>query len=209
MNYAFSQIFVFDDNWNFLSNQTSIFMPHNMISVGKFLFIANPNYLCKTDLLFNVIKTVITNTSSMYYNNNNSLIYGTITYGKLVSYYDLNLTFIGSFSLYPYQLWSITGYNNQMFVGTMDGNILVIFNQTIQSIFNGCNGYVQRIMSILIDVNENMATVCENSQIYLYNSAGYYQNKKISTSSRPQYASFDSKLRLVVIYWNNGIDIYN
>jgi hypothetical protein len=144
--------------------------------------------------------------TAMYYNCIDYHLYTTASYLKLIRKYDLNLTLIEYFSVYPYLPLSITGYNNQIFVGTTNGNVLEIFNQIITNVFNGCNGYVQRVMSILVDGNGNMATGCDNWQLYLYTTTGFYQNKIIS--ARGALLFFDLKSQLVVSSWYQ-VYIYN
>jgi hypothetical protein len=53
-----------------------------------------------------------------------------------------------------------------------------------------------------------MATLCNNNQLYLYNTAGSYLNKSIPTVSTPPYFGLDSKSRLAVVTWTQ-ITLYN
>ena len=183
INYIFGQIYIFDNNWNFVANKTSFLSAYSMVRVESYIYVTSNTNFCKVDLQLNIIKELAayTTMTGIYYNCTDNLLYTTVFYQKLIRYYDLNLTLISSFSTYPYMPYSITGYDNKLFVGTVEGNVLLILNQTIQKMFNGCNGNVQRLQTILFDGFGNMATGCDNSQLYLYNSAGLYQNKNISS----------------------------
>ena len=212
INQYYGQIGTFDDNWNYLSNSTSFISPCNMVTIGSNIFITDWSYLSKTDLLLNILKQLRMDHSTygIYYNCSNNLIYLTAPFIKTILYFDLNLVYIGSFLVYPYTPCSIAGYSNQMFVGTLNGYILVIVNQTIINSFMGCNGNSIRIISILFDNYGNMATASDSaSYLYLYNTIGVFQNKNISLQTGyPNFISFNSRSELVVSTWRS-VYIYN
>jgi hypothetical protein len=120
----------------------------------------------------------------------------------------LNLTLNDKISITPHRPWSINEYNNELYVGTSSGKIIVIVNKQIIKQFNGCNQQSVRLLSILFNILNNMATSCNNNQLYLYNTAGTYLNKSIPTISYPYYIGFDSKARLVVVT-DTQISLYN
>lgn len=107
-----------------------------------------------------------------------------------------------------YQPFSIVEYNNQMYVGTTTGKILVIVNEVIVNTFNGCNGNTVQLTYILFDDCGQMATSCYNNELYLYKPNGTYLNKNITTSIYPSYIGYDSNGRFIQIS-PYQISIYN
>ena len=188
--------------------------PIPIFTVGSNLFIANTLFLFKTDLQLNILLQVFVNSlyNDIYYNSESNLLYMTTVHYKYIQYYDLNLVYIGRFSVGPYYPWTISGYNNQMFVRTVDSNILKIVNQTITNSFMGFNGYNLFILSILFDNYGNIVTACgyynSQAQLYLYDYKGNYQNLNISLPNSALSIGFDSKSQFVALTWNN-VYIYN
>ena len=205
--YKYVINYIFDNNWNYVTNKTFL-LAYSIVRVENYIYVTSNTNFCKADLQLNIIKELAAyNTmTGLYYNCTDNLLYTTVFHRKLIRYYDLNLTLISSFSAYLYMPYSITGYDNKMFVGTIHGNFLVIVNKTIQYMLNGCNWYVQRIQTILFDGFGSMPTGCDNSELYLYNSAGLYQNKNIY--HQEDLFFFDLKSQLVLVGWTK-IYIYN
>lgn len=176
-----------------------------MISVGNNFYLTGYDNIWKTNEQFNVLihnKSNVYNSPGywgLYYNSTNDLIYVAALDKKEIHVLNLDLTLNDTFSTAPYLPWSINEYNNQLYVGTESGNgaILVIVNKQIIKQFNACNGKSATVYSILFDQFDNLATVCSDSQINLYNINGDYLNKYISIY--PYYISFDSKSRLVAV----------
>ncbi len=211
--YYQSKIFVFDENWNYVLNKSSFLNVYYMIPVGNYLYITGNVNIWKTDQELNVLlRYNSTGTSPRYrglfYNSTNDLIYVAPFTLKMIHVFNLNLTLNDSISITPYQPWSINEHNNELYVGTTVGTMLVIVNKQIIKQFNGCNQQSFEVLSILFDDNNNMATSCANNQLYLYNTTGSYLNQNISTVSTPYYIGLDSKSRLVVTAWTQ-ISLYN
>ena len=83
--------------------------------------------------------------------------------------YDLNLSLNHTISTSTYSPYSITDYNNQMYVRDYwTGSILIIVNKVIISAFNTCHGNSVQLAYILFDSCAYMATSCYNNQLYLY-----------------------------------------
>jgi hypothetical protein len=175
-----------------------------MIPVGNYFYITGNSNIWKTDQQLNVlIRYNSTGTSpcyrGLYYNSTNNLIYVTPEALQVIHVFNLNLTLNDIISVAPYNPRSINEHNNELYVGTTDGTVLVIVNKQVIKQFNGCNRQNFMLSSILFDINNNMATSCDNNQFYLYNTSGTYLNKSIPTVSFPWYIGFDSKSRLVVV----------
>jgi hypothetical protein len=211
--YWQGKIFVFDENWNYVSNRSSFPYVYYMIPGGNYFYITGNDNIWKTDQQLNVsIRYNSTGSSplyrGLYHNSTNDLIYVAPFALQLIHVFNLNLTLNDTISITPYWPWSINENNNELFVGTTDGTILVILNKQIIKQFNGCNQQSVLLLSILFDDFNNMATSCANNQLYLYNTAGTYLNKSIPTVSFPMYIGLDSKSRLVVVN-NTQISLYN
>ncbi len=213
-HYSQGKIFVFDDNWNYVSNKSSFLNVNYMIPGGNYFYITSNDNIWKTDQQLNVLITHTNSTGSspkytgLYYNSTKNLIYVALCYLEVIHVFNLNLTLNDSISITPYQPWSINENNNELYVGTTNGTVLVILNQQIIKQFNGFNQQSCRLSSILFDSLNNMATSCANYQLYLYNTAGTCLNKSFPTDSYPYYIGLDSKSRLVVVT-STQISLYN
>ncbi len=212
-HYHQDKIFVFDEDWNYVSNKSSFPEVYYMIPVGNYFYITGNDNIWKTDQQLNVsIRYNSTGSSplyrGLYYNSTNDLIYVASSNLRVIHVFNFNLTLNDSISITPYQPWSINENNNELYVGTTNGTMLVIVNKQIMKQFNGCNGQSVFLFSILFDDFNNMATSCANYQFYLYNTSGSYLNKSIPTDSNPMYIGLDSKSRLVVVKWAQ-ISLYN
>jgi hypothetical protein len=201
--YWQGKIFVFDENWNYVSNRSSFPYVYYMIPGGNYFYITGNDNIWKTDQQLNVlIKHTVSNNPSyrgLYYNSKNDLIYVAPFNLQVIHVFNLNLTLNDSISITPYQPWSINENNNELYVGTNNGTILVIVNKKIINQFNGCNEQSVLLLSILFDDFNNMATSCDNNQLYLYNTTVNYLNQSIPTVSSPFNIGFDLKSRLVVV----------
>ncbi len=212
-HHAEGKIFVFDEDWNYVSNKSSFPNVTYMIPVGNYFYITGNSNIWKTDQQLNVsIRYDSTGSSPvyrrLYYISTNDLIYVASYNKQEIHVFNLNLTLNDSISITPYQPWSINEHNSELYVGTNNGMMLVIVNKQTIKQFNGCNQQSVRLNSILFDDLNNMATLCNNNQLYLYNTAGTYLNKSIPTVSSPRYIGLDSKSRLVVVTITQ-ISLYN
>ena len=95
----------------------------------------------------------------------------------------------------------MSGYNNQLIVGTTAGTILAMVNKTIINLSNGCNGNSGGINSILFDDYGYMATSCNTpvNKLFLYFSIGSFTGKSISTPFRPFLIGLDFKNRFYIL----------
>ncbi len=211
--YWQGKIFVFDENWNYVSTKSSFSYVNYMIPVGNYFYITGNGNIYKTDQQLNVLIRYDSTGSSplyrgLYHNSTNDLIYVAPFALQVIHVFNLYLTLNDSISITPYWPWSINENNNELYVGTNNGMMLVIVNKQIIKQFNGCNQQSVRLNSILFDDFNNMATSCDNKQLYLYNTAGTYLNKSIQTVPYPRFIGLDSKSRLVVVTYTKII-LYN
>jgi hypothetical protein len=206
------KIFVFDENWNYVSNKSSFPYVNYMIPLGNYLFITGRDNIWKTDQQLNVLLQYNSTSSfpvyrGLYYNSTNNLIYVTSSGFNVIHVFNLYLTLNDTIST-THSPWSINENNNELYVGTLNGLMLVIVNKQIIKQFNGCNKKSVELLSILFDYLNNMATSCADNQLYLYNTTVTYLNKSIPTVSKPMYIGLDSKSRLVVVTYTQ-ITLYN
>jgi len=203
-SYTTSQIFVFDENWNYVLNKTfnSVSISY-MISVENNFYITADSNVWKLDERLNVLIRHLDSTATyagLYYRSTNRLIYVAPANLPKIHVYNLNLTLNDSISILPYYPFAINEHNNQLYVGTTAGIILVIVNKQINLQFNACKGnFNKEIFSIMFDESNYMATSCYYDQLYLYNTTGSFLKKNISTDPIAYYIGFDSKARLVVL----------
>jgi hypothetical protein len=87
----------------------------------------------------------------------------------VIHVFNLNLRLNDTISVRPYNPRSINEHNNELYVGTSEGIMIVIVNKQIITQFNGCNQKTVRLFSIIFDDLNNMATSSNNYPMYLYN----------------------------------------
>ncbi len=213
-NFNLGKIFVFDEQWNYVSEKLSFTRVAYMILVGNHFYITGDSVVWKTDEQLNKLIQYNSTGSSplyrgLYYSSSNNLIYVAPYNLQVIHVFNLDLRLTDTISSSPYSPWAINGYNNQLYVGARDnGKMLVIVNKQIIKQFDGCNGQNTWLTSILFDEFDKMATACANDQLYLYDISGNYLNKIIPAADIPRYIAFDSKSRLVVVAYSR-ISIYN
>jgi hypothetical protein len=202
------KVYILKDDLSFFSHK-NISKPFNLVTVGSSIYITGDSNIWKFDKDFNLL--VQQNTTSpyrgIYYSSTSDCLFVAPYTLTKISVFDLNLTFNHSISTSIYNPFSIAEYNSQLFVGTTNGTILLIVNETIVNKFNGCNNAIQIIFSILFDQFGYMATSCYNNQLYLYYSNGTFTGKIKSTVSHPTYINFDINGRFILILLNQ-IQIY-
>jgi hypothetical protein len=204
-NVSKGRIFVFDEEWNYISENSSFTEVWHMISVGNNFYITGSSNLWKTDEQLNILiqynSVSYATYRGLYYSSSNNLIYMASWGLRVIHVFSLNLELIDTILTAPYIPCEVNGYNNQLYVATTNGTMLVIVNKKIINQFNRCNGQWDTwLTSILFDQFNNMATACYNyNQLYLYNSSGSYLYKNIPTAPYPYYIGFDYRSRLVVV----------
>ena len=212
MDYIANKVFILNENWSFLSFKTFP-DPTFMITVETSLYMTGNLNLWKLDLNLNVLiqynaTVTVPGYRGLYFNPTNRFLYVAPHYLTVIHVFDLNLTLSHSFSTSPYYPYSITGYNNLLYIGTNNGTVLVVQNQTIVNQFNGCGGNGVWLKSILFDQYGYCATSCNNNKLYLLFANGTYTGKTIVTPNDPKFIGFDSKGHFIQISVNQ-ITIYN
>ena len=208
-----NMIFVFDANWNLIMNR-SFQKPANIITVGTSLYITSDSIISRTDRNLNVLSQyiasgIVPQYRGIVYNSTNNVIYVVAHFTSTVHTFNLNPTLTSSLVVSPMSsyIYSISILNNQWYVGTRAGTIMVIFNNQITKQFNACAGNSEFIYSILFDGFGKMATACDNRQVYFYDSNGVNLLKSFLVSNNPLDIGFDSNLKFYVIAISK-IEIY-
>jgi hypothetical protein len=136
------------------------------------------------------------------------LTYVASWYFQEINIFNLNLTLNDTILITPYRPWSINEHNNELYVGTNNEMILVIVNKMIIQQFNRCNGKIALLSSIMFDGYRNIANVCNDKYLYLYNKNESYLNKSIPILDIHAHIGLDAKSRLVVVT-HSRISLYN
>jgi hypothetical protein len=215
IDHGTSRAYILNGDWSYVSYKNFSY-PTYMITIGSRIYMTGSSNIWKLDKDLNILiqfNSTGNNTSKyrgIYYNSKNGFIYAAPMSLTEIQVFDLNLAYNHNISISPYKPYSISEYNNKMFVGTTNGTILVIQNEMIINQFNGCNGDSVQLTSILFDQYGYMATICSDptNKLYLYNSNGTYTGTSLSTPVNPRYIGFDTKGRFILISYYQMI-IYN
>jgi hypothetical protein len=202
-SFTTSQIFVFNENWNYVLNKTfnSVSISY-MISVGNTFYITADSNVWKLDERLNVLIRHSDSTATyagLCYSSTNRLIYVVPYNLRKIHVYNLFLNLSHTFSISPHYPCSISEYNNRLYVGTDYGTMLVIVNKQINLEFNACKGKNMNIFAIMFDELNNIATSCYVDDLYLYNITGSFLKKNIQIYEMAYYIGFDTKSRFVVV----------
>jgi hypothetical protein len=211
-DYWLSNIFILNESWSYVSSKV-FSNPVYLTTIFSSLYAAGAQNIWKLDQNLNILTKhtefgPFPGYKGICYNSANNLIYVAPCNLNVIHVLDLNLRFNHTFSISTYQPWSIAEYNNEMYVGTSNGTILIIVNEVIIRTFNGCNANSVALSYILFDKCGLMATSCHNNQLYLYYPNGTYLGKNSITPVSPYYIGYDSNGRFVQIS-NYQINIFN
>jgi hypothetical protein len=205
-----AKLYILDENMSFLALK-AYSNPAYMITLSNSLYITGDINVWKADKDLNILITYSstgTTYKGIYHNSTNDLIYVAQSGTTAIHVFNLTLSLIRSFPLSTYRPYSLAGYNNQLYVGTTVGFILVVVNEVMINSFNGCNGGTSKVTSIFIDRNGYMATTCDSSFLYLYNTNGTYAGKSITTPTSPRFLGYNSKCKFVQVSYTK-VSIYN
>jgi hypothetical protein len=210
-----NKIYIFDEDWQYLDYKT-FFMPKYIITVGRNMFITGEDNIWKTDKSINIL--VQTNPDGRqvedgYYCEScdgygykglysiDNFLYVAHFKLDLIEIYNLNLVFDSTIQIM--MPWSISGFNNQIFVGNANGDIFLIMDKTIVKQFDGCINHYSAITSIVFDSYGYMATSCAD-KLYLFYSNGTYSHKRFTSGPRYylNYLAYDSKGRFVILSYS-------
>jgi len=201
-----NKIFILNESWSYVSSKT-FSLPAYLTTIGNSIYAIGTANIWKLDqnlnilIQYNATKYNGTNPNyrGIYINSANNLIYTAPYAFKVIHVFNLNFSFSHNISTSTYNPYSIAGYNNQLYVGTLNGFILVIENEIFVRAFRGCNGNSTTLSSIIFDNCGLMATSCDTEQLYLYYPNGTYIGKSFNTPANPRYIGYDSRGQFVQI----------
>jgi hypothetical protein len=192
-DFSGNTIYILNDEWKYLTSK-SFPNPAYMVTIDNNLYIICNSYLYKTDKYLNKLDTYQPSSSpsyrGIYYNSTSQLIYTVGEGSKTIEIFNLNLSIYQIISVSSYTPRSIIEYDNELYVGTSDGSILLIVNQAVIRSFNGCGGNSDYITSLLFDQNGILSTLCDRHNIYSYNQNGTLLRTGFVTASSPQYKEY-------------------
>jgi hypothetical protein len=202
-------IVMFDEYWQYKNDVKIYAYLAHAITIDKELYIIGNGNIQKRDQNLNLIKQYnspgVQYYRGIYYNKTNDLIYAGTEGKQGIDIINRDLTLVGNISTTGYSPFSIAEYDNKMYVGTIEGSILVIENGIIIRNFTTICGMIS---SILIDTYGNMLVLSlYGNLVYLYHTNGTNLGKTISTPGSPSFINFDSKGRLIITSFSD-IKIY-
>ena len=202
-DFAANKVYILNDNWSFVSFKTFT-NPAYMITVENSLYMTGESNIWKLNENLNTLiqynDTTVPGYRGLYFNSTNRLLYvAPNSISAEIHVFDLNLTLNHRFSISSYIPWSITGYNNQLYIGTSSGTVILVQKEVIVNQFKGC-GDVNRILtSMLFDEDGYFATSCNDGSSFLIFVNGTFTGKSITTPIYFKYFGSDSKDHFILI----------
>ena len=206
------RILLFDEYWQFKTFKTINDTLNYIKAIGKELYISGDNGFYKTDQNINILLNYSNNKSfhrGIYYNETSDLLYVSLSGSAFkIRVFNRNLTLMRTIATSNFVPYSLNSYMNTLFVGTKNGSVLVLENETIKTVYNDVCEQTSTVSSILIDEFGYMAVTCyQINMVHLYNVNGANMNISIPTAARPFNIAIDSHGRLI-INTPNELDIY-
>ncbi len=200
IDFNTNNIVILNDSYGYVTKKTFA-QPTYILTMNANLYITGQNNIWKTDKNLNILITYNGSGASyrdINFNLTENLIYVAPMSRTYLEVFDLNLTLKYQVNLTSNQPHSFSECNNELYVGTIQGSVLVIVNKVIIRSFTGCSG--STITSMVFDDFGLMAISCIfNNTLNLYDYNGTFTGKSLPTPSTPQYVGFDSKGRFVLI----------
>ena len=177
--------------------------------INNYLYLTAYRFgIFKTDKYLNIIGNYVSDYfEGMYYNSSSNSIFVASYYDKKIVEFTKDLLLLSSFSTANYMPASINGINDKLYVGTLDGVILVLINRIISQVYLGCDSisYYYSATSIFFDNYGNIGVDCDS--VYDHYFAVFFINgtftgNKLMTPVNNSYSSdvkFDSLNRLIAV----------
>ena len=208
-DYCNGNVLIFNQNWNYLTFKfISYYLEYSMV-INNYLYLTAYSFgIFKTDKYLNIIGNYVSDYfEGMYYNSSSNSIFVASYYDNRIVELTLDLSFISSIDTNYYMPFSINGANNKLYVGTFEGDILVLINRKISQVYLGCKsiGSYFTASSILFDNYGNVGVNCYSSYdnyfaVFFINGT-FTGNKLLTpvTNSESPDVKFDSLNRLIAI----------
>jgi hypothetical protein len=169
----------------------------HLISVNDSIYVICLFQIIKTDRYFNIIEIFNGNQFFVdaFYNSTKKTLF-VLSYIQYQIYeFDLDLNIIDSFYIRA-DIWSLNGYNQNIYAGRSFGVLYIIKNKVISQTIEVSNS---RLSSIVFDDYGYIAISSDNN-VYLYNLNGTFTNLTISSYSYYLTSiGFDSQGKFILI----------
>ena len=188
----------YDQNLNLIQAGSISSGTRSMIAIndksGNYFYVTSLNGVYKLDSNLKILNSFLYSNgqfNGLSYNSatDHILVTSSITRGLLI--FDQNLTLVQNYNFVNSSTTTdIEAFNDKFYVSTVDGMIWVLINETASNSFQtSCNS----ITSISIDNYGNIAILCIDSIVYVYNTNGSFMNIVWkSTTLLPYEMSFDA-----------------
>jgi WD40 repeat protein len=190
-------IIEYDENWEYKNHFSPFSYPMHLISVNESIYVICLFQIIKTDRFFNIIEIFNGNQFFVdaFYNSTKKTLF-VLSYIQYQIYeFDLDLNIIDSFYIRA-DIWSLNGYNQNIYAGGSFGVLYIIKNKVISQTIEVSN---TRLSSIVFDDYGYMA-ISSDYNVYLYDFNGTFTN--ITKSSNSYYLTsigFDPQGKFILI----------
>ncbi len=145
-----NKTYLLNDNYGYVLIKT-FSAPRYMITVNSSLYITGHTNIWKTDKYLNTLithtSTTVANYNGILLNCTENLIYVTPSAYTNLEIFDLNLNLNSTISVSPHKPRSLSEYNNELYVGTLNSAVLyvgtlvdfVVVNKVIIRGFTACS----------------------------------------------------------------------
>jgi hypothetical protein len=192
-------ILKYSSDWEYLGMvTTTMTWPVYIKTIGNDIYIAADNTIFKTDKNLTVINSIdffSYHFRGIYHDQSTDSIYVAAYNSEFIFIFNRGLALLQTLSTSGNRPFALAGYQNKIYVGTMNHTILVLQNRTIVSTLNTI---CEIITSLLIDDYGTMLVLCRSPiMLYVYNvngtMIGFYP-----VSGDVTYMNFDSKGRFII-----------
>ena len=199
LDWSGNTVFLLNENYDYVTKNTFPLAAY-ILTVNSNIFLTGQNNIWKTDKYLNVLITYSESGvyKDIFFNCTENLIYVAALGYTYFQVFDGNLTLVNTVSIAPSNPRSFCEYNNELYVGTLQGLVYVIANKAYIRTFTGCSS--ASVSSIVSDSFGYIMTSCEStSVINLYYYNGTFTGNSLNTPSLAYYVGYDSKGRFVLL----------
>ena len=211
-----SYLYKTSSTWTYV-NKLGTFTRGSSLAISSSYLWVGGAYIYQVSLSSFTIVSTSTNSANwvaVYYNPTTANLF-TIEYNTnfIVQYSQDVQTAINSYSFGSSngKPFSLNGYNNVMYVGTLTSKLYSLSNTgTFTLLGTGCNGAATGIYAMTFDNAGNMLQTCGGANaIYVYNGASYttYANIQLTVANL-YFAGYDQNNHLIVMTLSSSLYTY-
>jgi hypothetical protein len=192
-------ILKYSSDWEYLGiAPTTITWPVFIKTIDNDIYVAADNNVFKTDKNLTVVNSINFHANhfrGIYHDQSTDSIYVAAYNSELIFIFNRDLALLQTLSTSGNRPLALAGYQNKIYVGTMNHTILVLQNNIIAS---SLNTVCEIISSLLIDDYGTMLVLCRSPiMLYFYNVNGTMIGSS-PVSGDVTYMNFDSKGRFII-----------